>query len=310
MAAPFRLHQAVLGRLHLSVGTFLAARPELGQVYLGPFDVVFSMFDVVEPDLLFVAADQVEILTEKNVQGAAGSTCAGRGDSVEEHAPARRTDEASAVSARGRPRVLDRRYRATHGGDSSADDARHAVPVGLAVRTEALVGPRSGWPAGSAAVEAEAAVLEARKQYVQAAGVYEKTLSTDPAFLHGHIERVRLLPAAGRADRIGPSLQAARTAARADLTSRGAAGAAYWELSYRTPGLAPAAAQALLAEAVTLFDEALALDPDHLETLVHKSLALRQQARHDTDPARAKRLTEQADRLRERAETLMRNRQP
>ena len=70
MAAPCRLHQAVLGRLHLAMGNFLAACPELGQVYLGPFDVIFSLFDVVEPDLLFVAADQLEILTEKNVRGA------------------------------------------------------------------------------------------------------------------------------------------------------------------------------------------------------------------------------------------------
>ncbi len=70
MAAPFRLHQAVLGRLYLAMGNFLAAHPALGQLYLGPLDVVFSLFDVVEPDLLFVAADQSEILTEKNVWGA------------------------------------------------------------------------------------------------------------------------------------------------------------------------------------------------------------------------------------------------
>lgn len=70
MASPCRRHQEVLGRLFLAMGNFLAARRELGQVYLGPFDVVFSLFDVVEPDLLFVAADQIDILTEKNVRGA------------------------------------------------------------------------------------------------------------------------------------------------------------------------------------------------------------------------------------------------
>jgi Uma2 family endonuclease len=32
--------------------------------------VLFSHWDIVEPDLLLVAADQREILTEKNVQGA------------------------------------------------------------------------------------------------------------------------------------------------------------------------------------------------------------------------------------------------
>jgi Uma2 family endonuclease len=37
-------------------------------VFHSPLDVVFSFHDVVEPDLLF-ASDQLEILTEKNVQG-------------------------------------------------------------------------------------------------------------------------------------------------------------------------------------------------------------------------------------------------
>ncbi len=35
-----------------------------------PLDTVLSPWDVVEPDLLFVAADQLDILTEPNVQGA------------------------------------------------------------------------------------------------------------------------------------------------------------------------------------------------------------------------------------------------
>jgi Uma2 family endonuclease len=32
--------------------------------------VVFSNFDVVEPDLLFVSTERAEVLTERNVQGA------------------------------------------------------------------------------------------------------------------------------------------------------------------------------------------------------------------------------------------------
>jgi Uma2 family endonuclease len=63
-------HQVLVGRLHLSIGTFLETRPELGRIFLGPLDVVLSDRDVVEPDLLFVAADQTGILTIKNVQGA------------------------------------------------------------------------------------------------------------------------------------------------------------------------------------------------------------------------------------------------
>ena len=37
---------------------------------MAPFDVVFSDFDVVEPDLLFVSSERARVLTEKNVQGA------------------------------------------------------------------------------------------------------------------------------------------------------------------------------------------------------------------------------------------------
>src|SRR4029453_1048148 len=68
--SPNRRHQALLGRLHLAIGGFLARNSNLGQVFLSPFDVVLSNHDVVEPDLLFIARDQETILTEQNVQGA------------------------------------------------------------------------------------------------------------------------------------------------------------------------------------------------------------------------------------------------
>jgi Uma2 family endonuclease len=67
--APNRRHQALVGRLHLALGAFLEDRPDRGQLFLSPFDVVFSFHDVVEPDLVFVAPDQLDILTEKNIQG-------------------------------------------------------------------------------------------------------------------------------------------------------------------------------------------------------------------------------------------------
>jgi Uma2 family endonuclease len=67
-AAPTRQHQRVLGRLYLQIGKFLEAHPDVGEAFLAPFDVVLSHWDVVEPDLLFVAHDQ-DIVTEKNVQG-------------------------------------------------------------------------------------------------------------------------------------------------------------------------------------------------------------------------------------------------
>ncbi len=62
-------HQELVGRLHLSLGGFVEDRIDRGLVILAPFDVVFSFHDVVEPDLVFVAPDQMEILTDKNIQG-------------------------------------------------------------------------------------------------------------------------------------------------------------------------------------------------------------------------------------------------
>ncbi|MGE3886970.1 MAG: Uma2 family endonuclease [Vicinamibacterales bacterium] len=61
-------HQELVGRLHLSMGTFLESRPHLGRIFL-PLDVVLSDHDVLEPDLLLVAADQQGILTKANLQG-------------------------------------------------------------------------------------------------------------------------------------------------------------------------------------------------------------------------------------------------
>jgi Uma2 family endonuclease len=68
--SPNTRHQDLVGRLHLAIGNFLASRRDLGRVFLSPFDVVLSWYDVVEPDLLFIAGDQLAILTDKNVQGA------------------------------------------------------------------------------------------------------------------------------------------------------------------------------------------------------------------------------------------------
>ena len=67
--SPNQRHQELVARLHLSLGVFLEDRPDKGRLFLSPFDVVFSFHDVVEPDLVFVAPDQLEILTAKNIQG-------------------------------------------------------------------------------------------------------------------------------------------------------------------------------------------------------------------------------------------------
>lgn len=67
--SPRSRHQEILARLHLLLGNHVAERGG-GKVFFAPLDVVFSQINVVEPDLLFIAEDQLEILTEANVQGS------------------------------------------------------------------------------------------------------------------------------------------------------------------------------------------------------------------------------------------------
>lgn len=67
--SPNLRHQEILGRLHLEIGLYLRQHPGTGRAFMAPLDVLFTRWDIVEPDLLFVARDQIDILTEKNVQG-------------------------------------------------------------------------------------------------------------------------------------------------------------------------------------------------------------------------------------------------
>ncbi len=67
--APRLRHQEVLARLHLIFGNHVAASGG-GKVFFAPVDVVLSDSNVVEPDLLFIADEQTDLMTEANVQGA------------------------------------------------------------------------------------------------------------------------------------------------------------------------------------------------------------------------------------------------
>jgi Uma2 family endonuclease len=67
--APSLRHQRVSMRLAAALAHYLEIHP-VGEVLAAPVDTVFTQWDVVEPDLLFVADDQRGILTEPNIQGA------------------------------------------------------------------------------------------------------------------------------------------------------------------------------------------------------------------------------------------------
>jgi Uma2 family endonuclease len=67
--SPNRKHQKVSLNISLRIGNWLEQHP-IGQIYYAPFDVIFSTFDVVEPDLLYMSNERAAaVLTDDNVQG-------------------------------------------------------------------------------------------------------------------------------------------------------------------------------------------------------------------------------------------------
>ena len=67
--SPNAKHQVIVGNLHWLIRRYLEEQPR-GRVFLAPFDVVFSSFDVVEPDLLYISTERLAVLTAKHVRGA------------------------------------------------------------------------------------------------------------------------------------------------------------------------------------------------------------------------------------------------
>lgn len=67
--SPIIKHQDCVGRLHLAIGGHLAAHGG-GRVFIAPLDVLLGKHNIVEPDLIFVAADRLTIIERKNIVGA------------------------------------------------------------------------------------------------------------------------------------------------------------------------------------------------------------------------------------------------
>jgi Uma2 family endonuclease len=68
-ASPYLRHQAVSMSLSSLLGPFIRSHG-IGQLFAAPTDVLLSRHDIVEPDLVFVSTERLQILTEKNIQGA------------------------------------------------------------------------------------------------------------------------------------------------------------------------------------------------------------------------------------------------
>ena len=67
--SPNTKHQQVLGNLYRLIGNWLEDHTN-GQVFLAPYDVVFSEFDVVEPDLLYLSNERAaQVITQLHARG-------------------------------------------------------------------------------------------------------------------------------------------------------------------------------------------------------------------------------------------------
>ena len=61
--SPVNYHQKILFNLTLAFGKFLESHP-LGELRFAPLDVILSEHDVLEPDLLFVLNEHLDILQD------------------------------------------------------------------------------------------------------------------------------------------------------------------------------------------------------------------------------------------------------
>lgn len=69
MPSPNVYHQEISGRLERMLWYWIEPRG-LGRTFHAPLDVVLSEHDVVQPDILYVSRDRLEIIKEANVWGA------------------------------------------------------------------------------------------------------------------------------------------------------------------------------------------------------------------------------------------------
>lgn len=68
--SPVTRHQRIAGNLYYFIRAYLENHP-IGEVFMAPFDVLLSNFDIVVPDLVYVSRGRAHLITSKNLQGAA-----------------------------------------------------------------------------------------------------------------------------------------------------------------------------------------------------------------------------------------------
>ena len=69
MPSPNWLHQLLQAKIFLPLAGFVYGG-SLGSVVAAPMDILFTPFDVVQPDLIFISNARAHVITEANIRGA------------------------------------------------------------------------------------------------------------------------------------------------------------------------------------------------------------------------------------------------
>ena len=67
--SPVTNHQRISRRIEFLLEKFVTQN-ELGEIFYAPYDVYFDDENVVQPDILFISKDRLNIIGDKNLQGA------------------------------------------------------------------------------------------------------------------------------------------------------------------------------------------------------------------------------------------------
>jgi Uma2 family endonuclease len=66
--APYTIHQKVSRKIVYELMRFVE-KVKIGELYYAPIDVLLSNINIVQPDILFISKENLQIVTEKNIKG-------------------------------------------------------------------------------------------------------------------------------------------------------------------------------------------------------------------------------------------------
>lgn len=66
--APKSIHQSILGKIFFEISKLLEDN-KIGELYIAPFDVYLSKRNIFQPDLVFVANENLHLVEEKGLIG-------------------------------------------------------------------------------------------------------------------------------------------------------------------------------------------------------------------------------------------------